>query len=153
LSRFTAPHHRIEFIAESRGVRWFDDSKATSPHAVVTALRGFDSVVLIAGGRNKGLDLAQIAQESARIKSVVAIGESAELFAEIFSGLKPVVMADSMLSAVEQAARLASTDDVVLLSPGCTSFDWYGGYAERGDHFAGLVRQYVSSDRSQGVIS
>jgi len=48
---------------------------------------------------------------------------------------------------------LASTDDVVLLSPGCTSFDWYGGYAERGDHFAGLVRQYVSSDRSQGVIS
>lgn len=153
LSSFTAPHHRIEFIAESRGVRWFDDSKATSPHAVVTALRGFDSVVLIAGGRNKGLDLAQIAQESARIKSVVAIGESAELIAEIFSGLKPVVMADSMLSAVEQAARLASTDDVVLLSPGCTSFDWYGGYAERGDHFAGLVRQYVSSDRSQGVIS
>jgi UDP-N-acetylmuramoylalanine--D-glutamate ligase len=153
LSSFTAPHHRIEFIAESRGVRWFDDSKATSPHAVVTALRGFDSVVLIAGGRNKGLDLAQIAEESARIKSVVAIGESAELVAEIFSGLKPVVMADSMLSAVENAARLASADDVVLLSPGCTSFDWYGGYAERGDHFAGLVRQYVSSDRSQGVIS
>ena len=108
---------------------------------------------MIAGGRNKGLDLAQIAEESARIKSVVAIGESAELVAEIFSGLKPVVMVDSMLSAVENAARLASTDDVVLLSPGCTSFDWYGGYAERGDHFAGLVRQYVSSDRSQGVIS
>jgi UDP-N-acetylmuramoylalanine--D-glutamate ligase len=153
LSSFTAPHHRIEFIAENRGVRWFDDSKATSPHAVVTALRGFDSVVLIAGGRNKGLDLAQIGQESERIKAVVAIGESSELIAEIFSGIKPVVMAESMLIAVEQAARLASANDVVLLSPGCTSFDWYGGYAERGDHFAGLVRQYISSDRSPGVSS
>jgi UDP-N-acetylmuramoylalanine--D-glutamate ligase len=153
LSGFTAPHHRIEFIAENQGVRWFDDSKATSPHAVVTALRGFESVVLIAGGRNKGLDLAQITEESARIKSVVAIGESAELIAKIFYGIKPVVLADSMLVAVEQAALLASADDVVLLSPGCTSFDWYGGYAERGDHFAGLVRQYISSDRSPGVIS
>ena len=153
LSEFDNAPHRIEYVGMIAGVKWFNDSKATSPHAVVTALRGFDSVVLIAGGRNKGLDLAQIAEESARIKSVVAIGESAELVAEIFSGLKPVVMVDSMLSAVENAARLASTDDVVLLSPGCTSFDWYGGYAERGDHFAGLVRQYVSSDRSQGVIS
>jgi UDP-N-acetylmuramoylalanine--D-glutamate ligase len=162
LSAYTAPHHRIEFIGESDGVRWFDDSKATSPHAVVTALRGFESVVLIAGGRNKGLDLAQIAVEASRVKSVIAIGDSAELIAQIFAGLKPVVVADSMQVAVEQAARSASAGDVVLLSPGCTSFDWYGGYAERGDHFAGLVRQYLSSAhlssahlssvRSQGVI-
>ena len=152
LSAYEAPHHRIEFIGESEGVRWFDDSKATSPHAVVTALRGFESVVLIAGGRNKGLDLGQIAVEASRVKSVVAIGDSAELISQIFAGLKPVVVADSMQAAVEQAARLASANDVVLLSPGCTSFDWYGGYAERGDHFAGLVRQYLSSVRSQGVI-
>jgi len=152
LSTFVAPHHRIEFIGESDGVRWFDDSKATSPHAVVTALRGFKSVVLIAGGRNKGLDLAQIVVEASRLKSVIAIGDSAELISHIFAGLKPVFVADSMQAAVEQAARLASADDVVLLSPGCTSFDWYGGYAERGDHFAGLVREYLSSVRSQGVI-
>ncbi len=152
LCAYTAPHHRIEFIGESDGVRWFDDSKATSPHAVVTALRGFKSVVLIAGGRNKGLDLAQIAVEASRVKSVIAIGDSAELIAQIFAGLKPVVVADSMQVAVEQAARSASAGDVVLLSPGCTSFDWYGGYAERGNHFAGLVRDYLSSVRSQGVI-
>ena len=152
LSTYEAPHHRIEFIGESEGVRWFDDSKATSPHAVVTALRGFESVVLIAGGRNKGLDLGQITVEASRVKSVVAIGDSAELISQIFAGLKPVVVADSMQAAVEQAARLASANDVVLLSPGCTSFDWYGGYAERGDHFAGLVRQYLSSVRSQGVV-
>jgi len=151
LTTYTAPHHRIEFIGEADGVQWFDDSKATSPHAVVTALRGFESVVLIAGGRNKGLDLGQIAVEASRVKSVVAIGDSAELISQIFAGLKPVVVADSMQEAVEQAARMASAHDVVLLSPGCTSFDWYGGYAERGNHFAELVRQYLSSVRSQGV--
>ena len=91
------------------------------------------------------------------MKSVIAIGDSAELIAQIFAGLKPVVVADSMPAAVEQAVRLASAGDVVLLSPGCTSFDWYGGYTERGDHFAGLVREYLSSAhlssvRSQGVI-
>lgn len=153
LSSFTAPHHRIEFIGESKGVRWFDDSKATTPHAVVTALRGFESVVLIAGGRNKDLDLTQIVSESARVKSVVAIGESAELIADIFAGTKPVFIAYSMQEAVEQAARTAVADDVVLLSPGCTSFDWYGGYAERGDHFAGLVRQLICQDLPKGVIS
>lgn len=153
LSAFTAPHHRIEFICESSGVRWYDDSKATTPHAVVTALRGFESVVLVAGGRNKDLDLSQIASESARIKSVVAIGESAEMIAQIFAGIKPVCVASSMQEAVEQAARLAVADDVVLLSPGCTSFDWYGGYAERGDHFAGLVRQLISKDLPEGVNS
>lgn len=148
LSNFVAPHHRIEFIVESKGVRWFDDSKATTPHAVVTALRGFESVVLIAGGRNKDLDLAQIAIESGRIKSVVAIGESAEMISQVFAGKKPVAIASSMQEAVEQAARVSVAGDVVLLSPGCTSFDWYGGYAERGDHFAGLVRQFISEDRS-----
>jgi UDP-N-acetylmuramoylalanine--D-glutamate ligase len=148
LSNFVAPHHRIEFVAESEGVRWFDDSKATTPHAVVTALRGFESVVLIAGGRNKDLDLAQIAIESGRIKSVIAIGESAEMISQVFAGKKPVAIASSMQEAVEQAARVSVAGDVVLLSPGCTSFDWYGGYAERGDHFAGLVRQFISEDRS-----
>ena len=148
LRDFVAPHHRIEFVAESKGVRWFDDSKATTPHAVVTALRGFESVVLIAGGRNKDLDLAQIAVESGRIKSVVAIGESAEMISQVFAGKKTVAIASSMQEAVEQAARVSVAGDVVLLSPGCTSFDWYGGYAERGDHFAGLVRQFISEDCS-----
>ena len=65
-----------------------------------------------------------------------------------FAGKKPVAIASSMQEAVEQAARVSVAGDVVLLSPGCTSFDWYGGYAERGDHFAGLVRQFISEDRS-----
>jgi len=116
-------------------VSWFDDSKATTPHAALTALRGFDSVVLIASGRNKGLDLSAMAREPKRMKSVVAIGESADLIAQAFHGVCPVVFADSMTAAVSAALALATAGDTVLLSPGCTSLDWYGGYAERGDDF------------------
>jgi UDP-N-acetylmuramoylalanine--D-glutamate ligase len=78
LQSYEAPHHRIELVAEAGGVRWFDDSKATSPHAALTAIAGFENVVLVAGGRNKGLDLGELANGMSRIKAVVAIGESAE---------------------------------------------------------------------------
>lgn len=150
LEGFTSPHHRIELVGRRDGVAWYDDSKATTPHAVRTALRGFESVVLIAGGRNKGLDLSQIATEGDRVKSVVAIGESADLVARVFAGKCPVDIADSMESAVEKAARVSVEGDIVLLSPGCTSFDWYANYSERGDHFARLVRQLISSSTSTG---
>ena len=106
-------------------------------HAVVTALRGFDDVVLIAGGRNKGLDLSEIASEASRIRAVVAIGDSADDIASVFEGVRPVEVADSMSDAVARARRLASS--AVLLSPGCTSYDWYDGYARRGDDFARCV--------------
>lgn len=147
LRSFESPHHRIELVAESGGVRWFDDSKATTPHAALTAMRGFDNVVLIAGGRNKDLDLGAMASEAHRVKAVVAIGESADLIAAAFADRTttaiPVAYADSMPAAVEAAGRFAVRGDVVLLSPGCTSFDWYDGYARRGEHFASCVRELV----------
>jgi len=141
LSDFVAPKHRIELVGVADGISWFDDSKATTPHAVVTALRGFDDVVLIAGGRNKGLDLSEIASESARIRAVVAIGDSATDVAAVFSGLRPVEIADSMADAVARARRLATS--VVLLSPGCTSYDWYDGYTRRGDDFTRCVTELI----------
>ena len=137
LADFVAPKHRIELVGVAEGISWFDDSKATTPHAVVTALRGFDDVVLIAGGRNKGLDLSEIAIEASRIRAVVAIGDSADDIASVFEGVRPVEVADSMSDAVARARRLASS--AVLLSPGCTSYDWYDGYARRGDDFARCV--------------
>ena len=137
LADFVAPKHRIELVGVAEGISWFDDSKATTPHAVVTALRGFDDVVLIAGGRNKGLDLSEIASEASRIRAVVAIGDSADDIASVFEGVRPVEVADSMSDAVARARRLASS--AVLLSPGCTSYDWYDGYARRGDDFARCV--------------
>jgi len=145
LGSFAAPHHRIEFVAEADGIRWFDDSKATTPNAVKTALRGFEDVVLIAGGRNKGLDLAEIATEAPRLRAVVAIGDASDEVVAAFSGIRPVQRATSMSEAVTIARSLAGTGDTVLLSPGCTSFDWYDGYARRGDDFARCVRELIGA--------
>ena len=141
LEQFENAPHRIQFVSEIDGVRWFNDSKATSPHAASVALRAFDSIVLIAGGKNKGLDLSQMACEPQRMRAVVAIGASAEDIARAFSGVCTVVKAESMTAAVAQARGLARAGDVVVLSPGCTSYDWYSNYGERGDDFMKCVRE------------
>jgi UDP-N-acetylmuramoylalanine--D-glutamate ligase len=147
LEQFENAPHRIQFVAEIDGVRWFNDSKATSPHAASVALRAFDSVVLIAGGKNKGLDLSQMACEPHRMRAVVAIGASADDIARAFSGVCTVVKATSMSEAVEQAALVAREGDVVVLSPGCTSYDWYSNYGERGEDFMKCVREYSENHR------
>ena len=141
LATFRHPAHRIEPLGEIAGVQWFNDSKATSPHAALTALRGFERVVLLAGGRNKGLDLASLATEHARVKAVIGLGESAAEITAAFAAYCPVESATSMAHAVQRAAALAQPGDVVLLSPACASFDWYpdGGYPARGNDFKQLV--------------
>jgi UDP-N-acetylmuramoylalanine--D-glutamate ligase len=131
--------HRVAPVATVDGVTYYDDSKATVPHATLAAVRGFDSVVLIAGGRNKGLDLGILAEGADHVRAVVAIGEAAPEVAGAFSGRRPVEVADSMPAAVAAAARLAEPGDAVLLSPACASFDWYPSYAARGDDFAAAV--------------
>ncbi len=140
LRGFTGLKHRLALVGEEDGVRWFDDSKATTPASVLAAVRGFASVVLIAGGRNKGLDLTALASSVPPVASVVAIGESA---GEVEAAFAPtgvhVEAAPSMAVAVDAAAALAHPGDAVLLSPGCASFDWYRDYTERGDDFARLV--------------
>ncbi len=133
---------------ESDGIRWYDDSKATVPHATLAAVRGFDSVVLIAGGRNKGLDLAPLAAAAPRTRAVVAIGEAAPDVAAVFGTEVPVEQiavergAAGMDDAVAAAAALARRGDVVLLSPGCASFDWFSSYRQRGDAFRAAVARF-----------
>ena len=139
--------HRIELVGQHDGVQWFDDSKATTPNATAAAIRSFASVVLIAGGQNKGLDLGVLAREAPRIRAVVAIGEAAEEVEQSFAGVRPVVVARSMVDAVAQAAALARAGDAVLLSPACASFDWYKSYGERGDDFAARVRDLIGASR------
>jgi UDP-N-acetylmuramoylalanine--D-glutamate ligase len=147
LLAFRGLPHRVSLVGESGGVGWYDDSKATAPHATRAALRGFDSVVLIAGGRNKGLDLSDLTKEADRIRAVVAIGEAAHDVAVAFDGIRPVRTAASMDEAVAEAAALARPGDVVLLSPACASFDWYGSYAERGDDFVRAVGLHLAGAR------
>jgi UDP-N-acetylmuramoylalanine--D-glutamate ligase len=140
LCEYPRLHHRVARIGNAGGVQYFDDSKATNPHATLAAVRAFDGldgqVVLVAGGRNKGLDLSVLRALAPRLRAVVAIGESAEDVERAFTGLVPVTRADSMRGAVGAAAQSARAADVVLLSPACASFDWYASYASRGDDFA-----------------
>jgi UDP-N-acetylmuramoylalanine--D-glutamate ligase len=145
LERFQGLPHRVQLVGDSGGVRWYDDSKATTPASVVAAVSGFDSAVLIAGGRNKGLDLRALADGGEHVHHVVAIGEAGDDVAAAFDGRATVTRAASMDDAVLAAAAAAVPGDVVLLSPGCASFDWYAGYGERGDDFARAVAEHVGT--------
>ncbi len=140
LRRFGPLPHRVALVGTVGDVAWYDDSKATVPHATVAALGSFASAVLIAGGRNKGLDLGALRAAAEHVRAVVAIGDAADEVAAAFEGLRPVVRAGTMTAAVDAAASLARPGDAVLLSPACASFDWYPNYAARGDDFAATVR-------------
>jgi len=145
LAEFVNAPHRIELVATSRGVAWYNDSKATSPHASNVALRSFDSIVLIAGGKNKGLDLDEMASQPKRMRAVVAIGAAQKEIQSAFSKVCEVRTANSMREAVAAANALAKPGDVVLLSPGCTSYDWYANYGQRGEDFTREVKALVKT--------
>ena len=145
--------HRLKRVAVIDGVEFYDDSKATTPHATRAALAGFASVVLIAGGRNKDLDLSVLGRHAERVCAVVAIGEAAPEVAAAFAGRCRVLNAESMQQAVElaaDAARSAASHGaapVVLLSPACASFDAYSSYAQRGDDFIRIVNSLRAPNR------
>ena len=136
---FHAGPHRRELIGTWDGVLWVNDSKATNPHAAVTSARSYGSVVLIAGGRNKGLDLAPVANVET-VRHLILIGESAPELAAA-AGDTPYTMVSSMEEAVAIADEIATSGDTVLLAPGCTSWDMYPSYAARGEDFTKLVRR------------
>lgn len=152
LRDFEAPPHRLEPVGRAGGVEWYNDSKATTPHAASTAIRAFDSLVLIAGGSRKGVDLGPMGAEPHRVRAVVAIGEAAPDVRAVFEASTPVVDAGSMADAVRAAAALARPGDAVVLSPGCASFDWYGGYPERGDDFKRLVRAHLHAGSADPTV-
>jgi UDP-N-acetylmuramoylalanine--D-glutamate ligase len=135
--------HRLETVAEVDGVTFVDDSKATNPHATLAAVRGLRDVVLIAGGRSKGIDLSPLRATVPPVRAVIALGEAAQEVSEVFDGLVPVERATTMTDAVERAMSYSVAGGSVLLSPGCASLDMYESYAARGEDFARAV-----SDRS-----
>ena len=144
LQIFKNAPHRIQFVGEKGGVRWFNDSKATSPHAVSVALNSFENIVLIAGGKNKGLDLSALAEQPSRMRAVVAIGDASDEIAHAFTGVCEIKRATSMQEAVNVADSIAQDGDVVLLSPGCTSYDWYANYGQRGEDFMKCVGKLLT---------
>ncbi|MGA2393143.1 MAG: UDP-N-acetylmuramoyl-L-alanine--D-glutamate ligase [Candidatus Lustribacter sp.] len=142
---FKPLHHRLETVVERDGVLYVDDSKATNPGAVIAALRSFDRpIVLIAGGKSKGTEFAEMGKViSSRTKAVVLIGEAAP---EIAKHVKraTVARAGSMDEAVATAASFAEAGDVVLLSPGCASFDMFASAEARGEAFVEAVNGAAS---------
>jgi UDP-N-acetylmuramoylalanine--D-glutamate ligase len=138
---FTPGAHRRTVVAELDGIRFVDDSKATNPHAALASIAAFPSVVLIAGGLAKGLDVTPLASAPG-VRAVVAIGESAPLLAAA-AGVRGH-QASSMEEAVRTARSLARPGDVVLLAPGCASFDMFESYVARGEAFATAVRSEMT---------
>ena len=136
ISSFAPGPHRRSLVASAGGIDFVDDSKATNPHAAVASAKSYPSVVLIAGGIAKGLDLSPLVDIST-VRHIVAVGEAAASLAA--AGGERVTLANSMADAVSIAKDLAEPGDTVLLAPGCSSFDMYSSYAERGDKFAAAV--------------
>jgi UDP-N-acetylmuramoylalanine--D-glutamate ligase len=149
VEEFRGVEHRQEFVRELRGVRWYNDSMATAPERTIAAIRTFDEpIVLLLGGRDKDLpweDLIQLASE--RVDHVVLFGEAADKIEKTMEQLVPgpkhftVARAAGLQAAVQLAADVAQAGDVVLLSPGGTSFDEFKDFAERGERFRTWVQE------------
>ncbi len=143
LASYCGLPHRIEFVREVGGVRFYNDSKATNPHAAATALRAFDEpLILVAGGHEKGLPLDPLlARVPGRCAAVVLCGDSAGRMAREMDGLAPVEVVPDLEAAVvrafERAREVAAR--VVLFSPAASSYDRYHGFEERGEHFRRVV--------------
>jgi UDP-N-acetylmuramoylalanine--D-glutamate ligase len=143
LEHFKGFGHRLEWVAEVRGIQFFDDSKGTNVGAVVKALEGFSRpVILIAGGRDKGGDYGPLkGLIRKKVKALILIGEAREKMREQLGNLTPTELADSLETAVSRSFSQGEPGDVVLLSPGCSSFDMFRDYAQRGEVFQQAVRQ------------
>jgi UDP-N-acetylmuramoylalanine--D-glutamate ligase len=140
IKTFRPMPHRLETVADIGGVLFVDDSKSTNPGSVVAALHSYDRpIVLIAGGRAKGTSFDEMGEAiRERAKAVVAIGEAAPEIVRAGGGVASVI-ATSMDDAVARARDLAAPGDVVLLSPGCASFDMFLSAEDRGERFAAAV--------------
>ncbi len=150
LRGFRPLRHRLEVVEVHDDVTYIDDSKATNPHATLAALADLHDVVLIAGGRSKGIDLGVLRDTVPPVIAVVALGEATNEIVRIFDGVVPVMRASDMPDAVALAAHHAVSGGSVLLSPACASLDMYASYAERGEHFQRSVRALVRRGRVDG---
>jgi len=151
LGRFEGLEHRLEFVREVEGVRFYNDSKGTNVGSVVKSLQSFsEPVVLIAGGRDKKGDLTPLRELiQSRVKHLILIGEAKERMGRELGGLTDMAMAKNLEEAVLLAYQSAKKGDVVLLSPACSSFDMFKDYKERGKVFKETVQRLISERRLQ----
>ncbi len=141
LENFKGVEHRLEYVRELQGIKYYNDSKATNVNSVWYALKGFtEPLVLILGGKDKGNDYSQIEKEvKEHVKHIIAIGDSKQKVYDFFKNKLPVTIAADMEDAVNKAKENSVKNDVVLLSPACSSFDMFDNYEHRGRVFKELV--------------
>jgi UDP-N-acetylmuramoylalanine--D-glutamate ligase len=141
LMGFSGLAHRLAHVRVRRGVDWYNDSKATNPHAASAGLRALERrLIVITGGYEKELDLEPFVMALGRAKHVIVTGPTAQRTIDAMAGRWPVSKAMSMTDAVAQAAQIADYGDAVILSPAASSFDAYRSYAHRGEIFESAVR-------------
>ena len=138
---FTGVEHRIEFVRELDGVRYYNDSKGTNTDATVTALKAFDKgVILLLGGFEKGLPMDDVKAHLGCVKKVIGFGACGPRLVADTVGEDGIVVT-TLDEAVAEAVKIAEPGDTVLLSPTTSSFDQYTCFEERGDHFKKLVNE------------
>jgi UDP-N-acetylmuramoylalanine--D-glutamate ligase len=139
---FKGVEHRLEFVAEIGGIRYYNDSKATNVDATLKALDAFPGrILIILGGKDKGSDYA-VLRKSLREKAILAllIGAASDKIESQIAGSVAIERAGTLDRAVQIASRSARTGDIVLLAPACASFDQFQNYEQRGQVFTDLVR-------------
>lgn len=145
---FPGVKHRAQFIAEKRGVRWYNDSIASSPTRTLATIHSFvenkGRINIILGGRDKNLDYTELAEEGAWFRNIILLGESRDKIQKAFiqsggEAAERIQIADSFEEAVELAARTSLPGDMVILSPACASFDMFVNFEKRGERFVELV--------------
>jgi len=146
LKHYKGLSHRMQFIADIKGVRWVNDSKATNVGATVAALQGLDEqkVVLIAGGDAKGANMAELVPTlKEKVHTLLVIGKDADLIKQAVKESVAVIDAKSVTKAVKKAKKIAKEGDIVLLSPACASLDQFENYKERGKCFSLAVQELM----------
>lgn len=149
---FKGIEHRLEFVTEINNVKFINDSKATTADSTIWALNNIHKpVVLIAGGKDKGIDYNQVLGPARKkVRNVVLIGEAKKKIGSVFKGVLSMEEAASLDEAVLKAFKSARPGDCVLLSPMCSSFDMFSNFEERGDRFKKAVLELARNEKRNG---
>lgn len=145
---FSGIPHRLEFVQEVDGIKFYNDSKATTVSSLRFAIESFTQpIILIAGGKDKGGSFASIRDiVSFRVKTAILIGQSTQRIADEWEGATEILKANSLEEAVQKAYQKANSGEIVLLSPGCSSFDMFQNFEDRGNQFKSLVYNLAKKD-------
>lgn len=144
LQSFKAVEHRLEYVGEIKQIQFYNDSKATNPEAVVPALQAFEkNVIILVGGYDKQLPFDVLKPYITSVKLAVAFGQTKKQFSSVFQN---VVEKDTLAEAFAFATKQAHKGDIILLSPGCASYDQFKSYEERGKTFKKLVNEYIKEE-------